>query len=249
MQKRLTIIGGGKSGIGAAQLAIQKSWDVFMTDASVISDDNRAVLDQLGVRWEDGGHSEKALSNCGLLIKSPGVPGDVSIVQEAVSMNIPVISEIEFASSYTKGKIVGVTGTNGKTTTCHMIAHILRREGEDVALAGNIGNSFAAELAANDHEWWVLELSSFQLDDIENFHPHIAVLLNITPDHLDRYSSLMDYAQSKMKIVQNQTKEDHFIFNLDDEMIAAQMEEMEISSNLLPISQTKILETGAWTSD
>ncbi len=246
--QKLCILGSGRSGIGAAKLAAQKGWEVFLSESSPISADNKGLLNKLGISYEENGHSDRVF-NTGLIVKSPGIPNEAEVIVRAKNQSIPVISEIEFASSYVEGKIIGVTGTNGKTTTCSLIAHILRRAGMDVALAGNVGNSFAAELASSDHEWWVLELSSFQLDDINQFRPHIAVLLNITSDHLDRYANLKAYAEAKLRITENQLESDHFIVNSDDEIIREHINLSSIKSKVWPFTQSEQPEEGAWISN
>ena len=246
--QKLCILGSGRSGIGAAKLAAQKGWEVFLSESSPISADNKGLLNELGISYEENGHSDRVF-NTGLIVKSPGIPNEAEVIVRAKNQSIPVISEIEFASSYVEGKIIGVTGTNGKTTTCSLIAHILRRAGMDVALAGNVGNSFAAELASSDHEWWVLELSSFQLDDINQFRPHIAVLLNITSDHLDRYANLKAYAEAKLRITENQLESDHFIVNSDDEIIREHINLSSIKSKVWPFTQSEQPEEGAWISN
>jgi UDP-N-acetylmuramoylalanine--D-glutamate ligase len=248
VRNKLVILGSGRSGIGAAELAVLKDWDVLVSDSGSLSEDSKRLLNHLHVDWEEGRHSDLVL-NADLVIKSPGIPEQAEVIVKCRERSIPVISEIEFAGRYTEGKIIGVTGTNGKTTTCHLIAHILRRAGLDVALAGNVGNSFAGELASSDHDWWVLELSSFQLDDIDEFRPHIAVLLNITPDHLDRYSSLKAYAEAKMRITENQDHTDHFIYKGDDKIVAELLEETQVRAQKWSMTDHKTSDNGAWMSE
>lgn len=217
---RLVVIGGQESGVGAARLAQQRGWEVFVTDAGTIKPHYRTKLLELGIPFEEGGHTAERVLAADEIVKSPGVPDTASLVVAARERGIPVISEIEFAHRYCKGRIVAITGSNGKTTTTLLTHHILRNAGLDVALGGNVGNSFAALLADGEHAWYVLELSSFQLDGIRTFKPHVAMLLNITPDHLDRYAFRMDrYAASKFRIGMNQDAGDHFIHCADDPVI------------------------------
>ncbi len=246
---RLVVLGSGESGIGAAKLARKKQWEVLVSDKGSISKERREVLSRIGASWEDEGHTA-AVMQADLVVKSPGIPDKVDLIHALKAKGISVISEIEFASRYTDATIVAVTGTNGKTTTVTLIQHILQKAGIDSILAGNVGTSFAGELAKREPEVFVLELSSFQLDGIVDFKPHIAILLNITPDHLDRYEySLERYADSKFRIGMNQRATDYFIYSLDDPITQESFERNPIAAQLLPFSTEHILELGAWLKD
>ncbi len=215
--KKLVILGAQESGVGAARLARKRGYDVFVSDAGAIKPKYREILQGNNIVFEEGGHTEERVLAADEIVKSPGIPDSAPLVIAALRKGIPVISEIELAYRYCNGKIIGITGSNGKTTTTLLTYHILHKAGLYVAVGGNVGNSFAALVADGDHEYYVLELSSFQLDGIRMFRPHIAVLLNITPDHLDRYEYRMDkYVASKFRIAMNQTSEDHFIYCDDD---------------------------------
>lgn len=215
----IAVLGAGESGVGAALLANQKGFEVFVSDFGLVKEHFQKELTQCGIEWEQGGHSEEKILSAEILIKSPGIP-EIKLVSRARAKGIEVLSEIEFASRFCKGKIVAITGSNGKTTTASLTHHLLKGAGLDVALAGNIGDSFARCLSISDHNYWVLELSSFQLDDIKEFKPHIAILLNVSPDHLDRYDGKMEnYVASKMRITENQTQNDYFIYWNNDEWI------------------------------
>ncbi|NND95429.1 MAG: UDP-N-acetylmuramoyl-L-alanine--D-glutamate ligase [Flavobacteriales bacterium] len=247
--RKLVVLGSGESGMGAARLARKNDWEVLVSDSGPITSERKEVLSSIGAKWEEKGHSDEVLTATEV-VKSPGIPDSVSIVREIVDAGLPVISEIEFASRYTSAKIIGVTGTNGKTTTVTLIQHILQNAGLDSKLAGNVGNSFAGELAESDHEIWVLELSSFQLDGIKDFRPDIGILLNITPDHLDRYDeSIERYADAKFRLGMNQTSTDYFIYCQDDAIIQESFERHKINAQLLPFSINKILDKGAWADD
>ncbi|QAR30078.1 UDP-N-acetylmuramoyl-L-alanine--D-glutamate ligase [Ornithobacterium rhinotracheale] len=218
MPEKLIILGGGESGVGAALLGKAKGYEVFLSDRGSIKPNFQEKLIAAGIEFESGTHSEERILNADLVIKSPGIPQKAALIQKLRNERVKIISEIEFASWFTQKPIIAITGSNGKTTTTSLIAHMLRKAGKKVGLGGNIGYSFA-ELVLNDdlHEIYVLELSSFQLDDIEQFKPHIAILLNITPDHLDQYDYDIDkYGRAKLRITQNQTEGDFFIYNADD---------------------------------
>ncbi|MEN8137510.1 MAG: UDP-N-acetylmuramoyl-L-alanine--D-glutamate ligase [Bacteroidota bacterium] len=218
MSKRISILGAGESGVGAAILANKLGYDVFVSDMGVIKPRYIKELEQLKVSFEEGTHSEEIILNSELVVKSPGIPDNVPLVTTLKEKGVEVISEIEFASRYTEAKIVAVTGSNGKTTTSMLIYHILKLEGLNVGLAGNIGESFARQVAGNEFDYYVLELSSFQLDGIVSFRPHIAVLLNITPDHLNRYDyKFENYRDSKLRIAMNQIESDYLIYDANDE--------------------------------
>lgn len=244
---RLVVLGAQESGVGAARLAQQRGYDVFVSDAGAIKSKYRDELNARGIAFEEGGHTAARVLDAEELVKSPGIPDTASLVVAALEKSIPVISEIEFAYRYCKGTIIGITGSNGKTTTTLLAHHILQKAGLDVAVGGNVGNSFAALVAEGDHSHYVLELSSFQLDGIRTFRPHIALLLNITPDHLDRYAYQMDnYVASKFRIVMNQTEHDHFIHCADDPVMAAWMERHPVKARTWPFSIERELSHGAW---
>jgi len=238
MNKRLVILGGGESGVGAAVLASKEGYDVFLSDGGALKDNYRKDLQQLGIDFEEGGHTEEKILNADEVMKSPGIPDKNEMVKKIRARGIPVISEIELAYRH-KGdsRIIGITGSNGKTTTTSMIYHICRHGGLDCALVGNIGYSFARQVAEDPKQWYVAEISSFQLDDIVSFRPDIAVLTNITEDHLDRYDyKFENYIRSKFRIAMNQTKEDHFIYNDDDPVIKEFLNREPIHSNPLPFT-------------
>ena len=231
LNKRLVILGGGESGVGTALLAQSKGYDVFLSDYGTIKDRYRAVLRDHAIPFEDGGHTESLILNADEVMKSPGIPDDTPIVQQLTSRNIPIVSEIEFAARFTNAKMVCITGSNGKTTTTSLIYYILRQARLNVGLAGNIGRSLAMQILQEPKDYYVIELSSFQLDNMYDFRANIAVLLNITPDHLDRYNfQLQRYVDSKMRIIQNQTPLDTFIYWAQDEHIPAELQRRGISN-------------------
>lgn len=243
--KRLVILGGGESGVGTALLGKEKGFEVFVSDYGIIKDKYKKVLKHIEIEWEEGKHSEEKILNADLVMKSPGIPSKVSIVQRLIAANVPVISEIEFASRYTEATIVGITGSNGKTTTASLTHHILKQELE-VGLAGNIGDSFAKQILEHNYPNYVLEVSSFQLDDIEKFKPNIAIITNITPDHLDRYNyQFENYIAAKFNIAKNQTARDYLIYDADDEVITKWLKNHPVQSRLLPFSLEKSIEEGA----
>jgi len=247
--KRLVILGGGESGVGTALLGKEKGFDVFVSDKGKIKEKYKEVLIHNEIEWEDETHSEEKILNADLVMKSPGIPDKTPLVKAIREKGILVVSEIEFASKYTNATIVGITGSNGKTTTATLMNHILKQELE-VGLAGNIGDSFAKQILEKDYPNYVLEISSFQLDDIIDFKPHIAIITNITPDHLDRYDyKFENYIASKFRITMNQTKDDYLIYDADDEVINNHLKEHPIQSKLLPFSLTKIIENGAYLKD
>ena len=220
MNKRIVVLGAGESGSGAAILAKEKGFDVFVSDCGTISEPYRALLDQNGVKWEDGKHSEELILNADEIIKSPGIPLTAPLIQKLQAQGTPIISEIEFAARYTNAKMICITGSNGKTTTTSLIFYILKQAGLNVGLAGNIGNSLALQVAHEDHDYYVIELSSFQLDNMYDFKADIAILLNITPDHLDRYDfKFQNYVDAKFRITRNQTADDAFIYWAEDPVI------------------------------
>jgi UDP-N-acetylmuramoylalanine--D-glutamate ligase len=240
-------LGSGESGTGTAILANKLGMDVFVSDLGTIKDAYINEIKELNIDWEQGKHSVARILDSDVIVKSPGIPNTASIVKEALSKNIPVISEMEFAQPHSKAKVIGVTGTNGKTTTTTLIHHLLESNGMSVNMAGNIGLSYARQVADLDPDYFVLELSSFQLDDCKTFKVDIAILLNISPDHLDRYdNSLAKYAASKFKITQNQTASDVFIYCLDDKTIQKYWPKDSIKSTLIPFSLSEEVQTGAW---
>ena len=240
-------MGSGESGTGTAILANKLGMDVFVSDLGTIKDAYINEIKELNIDWEQGKHSVARILDSDVIVKSPGIPNTASIVKEALSKNIPVISEMEFAQPHSKAKVIGVTGTNGKTTTTTLIHHLLESNGMSVNMAGNIGLSYARQVADLDPDYFVLELSSFQLDDCKTFNVDIAILLNISPDHLDRYdNSLAKYAASKFKITQNQTASDVFIYCLDDKTIQKYWPKDSIKSTLIPFSLSEEVQTGAW---
>lgn len=238
MNKKITILGGGESGVGAALLAKQKGYDVFLSDGSSLKEVYRNALNLESIAWEEGGHSEERILSANEIIKSPGIPETNALIKKIREKEIPVISEIEFAYRYAgDSKVIAVTGSNGKTTTTSLIYHICKTGGLDVALVGNIGESFAKQVAIDPRKVYVVEISSFQLDDIISFRPHVAVLTNITEDHLDRYDfNFKNYIKSKFRIIENQKAGDYFIYNSDDEVTMKYLEQFNIYSTQLPIS-------------
>tara|TARA_B110000503_G_scaffold16974_1_gene24415 strand:- start:12105 stop:13436 length:1332 start_codon:yes stop_codon:yes gene_type:complete len=244
--KRLVILGGGESGVGAALLGKVKEYNVFLSDSGKIANKYKDVLIHNEIEWEDGVHTESEILTADLVVKSPGIPDHISIVQKLQSAAIPIVSEIEFAALYTTANIIGITGSNGKTTTTMMVYHILRQAGFDVAMGGNIGKSFAEQVLTNTANY-VLELSSFQLDGIQDFRPHIAVITNITPDHLDRYDNKFEnYIASKFRIIMNQNSDDYLLYDSDDEVITSYINSHPIQSTLVPFSLSKIEANGTY---
>lgn len=238
--KRIVVLGAGESGSGAAILAKEKGFDVFVSDFGTISEPYRALLDQNGVAWEDGQHTEALILNADEVVKSPGIPLTAPLIQKLQAQGTPIISEIEFAARYTKAKMICITGSNGKTTTTSLIYYILQRAGLDVGLAGNIGNSLALQVAHEDHAYYVIELSSFQLDNMYDFKADIAILLNITPDHLDRYDfKFQNYIDAKFRITRNQTADDAFIYWAEDPIIDKEMEKLQLGATLYPYGFTQ----------
>ena len=233
MKEKIVILGAGESGLGTAILAKKQGFDVFVSDQGAISATAKKTFDELHVVWEEGMHSFSKMSDANWIMKSPGIPSNTPIVSQLKLIKIPVVSEIEFAARYTSATLIGVTGSNGKTTTSLLTYHILIEAGFDVGLAGNIGNSFAREVAENDHKYYVLEISSFQLDDIHEFTPHIGVITNVTPDHLDRYNyDINNYLKSKLKITKNQKQCDFLIFNSDDPILKPVVKESPTEAKL-----------------
>lgn len=237
MQKRIVILGGGESGVGAAILARKQGYDVFLSDKSPLKEKYQDELKRHDVQFEEGKHSEEIILGADEVIKSPGIPPTVPLILELKRRNIPVISEIEFAARFTNAKKICITGSNGKTTTTLLTYHILKKAGLNVGLGGNVGQSFARQVAENDFDHYVLELSSFQLDDMFDFKAEIAVITNITPDHLDRYEyNFQNYINSKFRILQNQTAADAFVFNADDPSTISELKNRTINAKLYPIT-------------
>ena len=248
--KHISILGAGESGVGAAILAKKQGWNVFVSDFGSIKQEFKDELDANELKWEEGQHTESVILNSDLVIKSPGIPDKAPIIKKLKEKGIKIISEIEFGGYYSKAKTICITGSNGKTTTTMLTYHILRKAGINVGLAGNVGKSFAKQIATEDFEWYVLELSSFQLDDMFEFRADIAMLLNITPDHLDRYNyEMQNYVDSKFRILQNQTENDCFIYNYDDKIIQAEISKREIKAKLAPFSLVKDMPNGAYTNE
>ncbi len=238
--KRIVILGAGESGAGAAVLAKKEGFDVFVSDMSAIHDKYKKMLDDHGVEWEEGQHTEEKILNADEIIKSPGIPFEAPMVRKATEKGIHIISEIEFAGRYTRSKMICITGSNGKTTTTSLIYHIFKAAGYDAGLAGNIGNSLALQVAEDPHEYYIIELSSFQLDNMYDFRANIAILLNITPDHLDRYQNCMqNYVDAKMRIIRNQTPDDAFIYWNDDPVIKRELAKYDIKAVQYPFSELK----------
>lgn len=238
--KRIVILGAGESGAGAAVLAKKEGFDVFVSDMSKINDKYKKILDDHNIEWEEGHHTEEKILNASEIIKSPGIPKEAPMIKKVMEKGIHIISEIEFASRYTNSKMVCITGSNGKTTTTSLIYHIFKEAGYDAGLAGNIGKSLALQVAEDPHEYYIIELSSFQLDNMYDFHANIAILLNITPDHLDRYDFCMqNYVDAKMRIIQNQTENDSFIYWNDDPIIKKELEKYDIKAIVFPFSELK----------
>ena len=233
--KRIVILGAGESGKGTAVLAKKQGYDVLVSDAGTISSDAKSLFVKQDIKWEEGAHTLEEILNADLVMKSPGIPSEIAVVQAIKEAGIKLVSEIEFASHYTQAKIIGITGSNGKTTTTLLIHHLLKEAGLNVGIAGNIGLSFAQQVAENNHDFYVLEISSFQLDDIHDFAPEIAVITNITPDHLDRYKQDFSlYIQAKLLISKNQKKDQFLLFNADDQVLAKAIEEAHITAQKIP---------------
>jgi UDP-N-acetylmuramoylalanine--D-glutamate ligase len=238
--KRIVVLGAGESGAGAAVLAKKEGFDVFVSDMSHIADRYKKLLDDHDIAWEEGHHTEEKILNADEIIKSPGIPDTAPMMQKVIAKGIHVISEIEFAGRYTDAKMICITGSNGKTTTTSLIHHIFVQAGYDAGLAGNIGRSLALQVAEDPHAYYIIELSSFQLDNMYDFRANIAILLNITPDHLDRYDfKMQNYVDAKMRITQNQTEQDAFIYWADDPIIAKELKRYNIKAVLCPFSDVK----------
>lgn len=238
--KRIVVLGAGESGVGAAVLAKKEGFDVFVSDMSNIKDKYKKILDDHNIEWEEEHHTEEKILNADEIIKSPGIPKEAPMIKKLIKQGTHIISEIEFAGRYTNSKMICITGSNGKTTTTSLIYHIFKSAGYDAGLAGNIGKSLALQVAEDPHEYYIIELSSFQLDNMYDFHANIAILLNITPDHLDRYDlKFENYADAKMRITQNQTSNDSFIYWNDDPVIKKELEKYDIKAISCPFSELK----------
>ncbi len=247
IMKLMVVLGAGESGVGTAILAKKKNYLVFVSDKGKIKDKYKNVLEHFEIDWEEEHHSEDKILNADVVMKSPGIPDTTPLVKRLVDKGVPVISEIEFAAKHTNATIIGITGSNGKTTTTMLTYNILKKGGLNVGMAGNIGDSFAKMVAEHNYDFYVLEISSFQLDGIVDFKPNIAVITNITPDHLDRYDhSFENYVSSKFRIVQNQNAEDSLIYDCDDNVIVSWLENNPIRSKLMPFSINEKLKEGAW---
>lgn len=247
---RIVVLGGGESGVGAAVLAKVKGFDTFLSDFSTLTDQAKEMLNKYEIPFEEGGHTPEKILNADEIIKSPGIPDTVAIVKGAIALGIPVISEIEFAGRYDRAKKICITGSNGKTTTTSLIYYILQNAGLNVGLAGNIGSSYALQVATKDFDIYVLELSSFQLDGMYDFKADIAIITNITPDHLDRYDhNMLNYIKAKFRITQNMSEKDCFIFCDDDQVTIGHIKEIVTRAKMLPISQQREVMEGAFTLD
>ena len=238
MAKRIVILGAGESGAGAAVLAKKQGFDTFVSDMSLIKDKYKNMLNMKGIQWEEGRHTEELILNADEVIKSPGIPNDAPMILKLKAQGTPIISEIEFAGRYTHAKMICITGSNGKTTTTSLIYHIFKKAGLNVGLAGNIGQSLAFQVAECNYDYYIIELSSFQLDNMYKFHANIAVLMNITPDHLDRYEyKMQNYVDAKFRIIQNQTDDDAFVFWNDDPIIQRELHKYGIHGHYYPFAE------------
>lgn len=250
MKEKLIVLGAGESGIGAAILGKQKGYEVFLSEKNEIPVSLQNSLNDKGIRWESGQHSLASMEGASIAVKSPGIPGNIPLLDGLRANGTRIISEIEFAAQSTSATLIGITGTNGKTTTTMMTYEILKNAGLNVGLAGNIGMSFAKQVAEEDYEFYVLEISSFQLDDIDQFAPHIALITNITPDHLDRYDySFEAYIQAKLKITTNQTSKNFFLFNADDKILVSALKDYKTSAQKVSFGSSPIETTGSYLKD
>ena len=248
MAKRIVVLGAGESGVGAAILAQKKGFEVFVSDMSMIKDKYKNMLVERGIEWEEGQHTESLILNADEAIKSPGIPNNAPMIVKLKDLGVPVISEIEFAGRYTHAQMICITGSNGKTTTTSLIYHIFKKAGLNVGLAGNIGRSLALQVAECNYDYYVIELSSFQLDNMYQFHANIAVLMNITPDHLDRYDyKMQNYVDAKFRIIQNQTDDDAFVFWNDDPVIQKELHKYGIHGQYYPFAENKENGLAAYT--
>ncbi|WP_297337467.1 UDP-N-acetylmuramoyl-L-alanine--D-glutamate ligase [Algoriphagus sp.] len=248
--KTIAIIGAGESGLGAAMLAKRVGYGLFVSEKGMISAERKNLLEANGIPYEEGGHSEEKVLDADMIIKSPGIPNQVSIISKALDKGIAVVDELEFAHHFSNGKTIAITGTNGKTTTTLLTYHLLKSAGIDVGLAGNVGKSWAGQLIQGDHDWWVIECSSFQIDGMQAFRPDVAILTNITPDHLDRYEYQFDhYIASKFRLFQAQKQKDYSIFHAQDEGSKTGINRQKIRSQKLWISLEHEVENGAFVQD
>ena len=248
MAKRIVVLGAGESGVGAAILAQKKGFEVFVSDMSMIKDKYKNMLVERGIEWEEGQHTESLILNADEAIKSPGIPNNAPMIVKLKDLGVPVISEIEFAGRYTNAQMICITGSNGKTTTTSLIYHIFKKAGLNVGLAGNIGRSLALQVAECNYDYYVIELSSFQLDNMYQFHANIAVLMNITPDHLARYDyKMQNYVDAKFRIIQNQTDDDAFVFWNDDPVIQKELHKYGIHGQYYPFAENKENGLAAYT--
>ncbi len=244
---RIVILGGAESGVGAAVLAKVKGFEVFLSDNGAIKDEYKSVLDKWNIEYEEGGHSQEKILSAGEIIKSPGIPSSVEIVRKAEDKGIHIISEIEFAARYDSARKICITGSNGKTTTTSLIYYLFKQAGLNVGLGGNIGKSYAFQVATEHHDYYVLEISSFQLDGCYDFRPDIAIITNITPDHLDRYEHKMEnYVKAKFRITRNLRPEDCFIFDSDDQITIGHLSQILVQARKLPYTQERTVEQGAY---
>ncbi len=247
--KFLVVLGAGESGVGSAILGKKQGFRVFVSDFGTIAPEYKEELNQYEIAWEEGKHTLELIQDADIVVKSPGIPDKVAVVKQFLDRKVPVISEIEFAGYYNTAKTVCITGSNGKTTTTMLTYHTFQKAGIHVGLAGNVGKSFAKQVAEENFDWYILELSSFQLDGMFTFKADIAILLNITPDHLDRYEyDMQNYVNSKFRIIQNQGVNDFFIFNADDEVITSNLEKLKTEVNSLPFSLRKVIENGGYAN-
>ena len=250
IMQRLVVLGGGESGVGTAILGNKEGYEVFVSDFGKIKDNYKDVLNQYEIKWEDEQHTEALILNADVVMKSPGIPDKAPIVKKLVEKGIPVISEIEFADQFNQALTIGITGSNGKTTTTMLTYHLLKEGGLNVGLGGNIGKSFAWQVAEETYDSYVLELSSFQLDGIIKYKPHIAIITNISPDHLDRYDyKYENYIASKFRITMNQTEEDYLIYDADDEAISNWLQNNKVRAQVIPFSISKRIENGAYLNN
>jgi UDP-N-acetylmuramoylalanine--D-glutamate ligase len=248
--RHITILGAGESGVGAAILAKKKGWEVFISDFGAVKEEYSSALNALNVEWEEGGHTLNKMLETDLVVKSPGIPDTANVIVELKRAGKKIISEIEFAAHYSEAKFIAITGSNGKTTTTMLTYHILKKAKLNVGLAGNVGKSLARQVAENDCEWYVLELSSFQLDDMYEFKADIAILTNITPDHLDRYDyEMQNYVNAKFRILQNQSEKDWFIYNYDDPIIRKEIEKKKIVAQQAPFSLKENISQGGFANE
>lgn len=247
---RLVVLGGGESGVGTAVLAKKQGYNIFLSDRGEIKNKYKNVLEDFEIKWEEGKHSMEEILKADLVVKSPGIPDHIELITSLTNRGVSVISEIEFASRYTQASLIGITGSNGKTTTTMLTNHLLSNGGLNVGMAGNIGDSFALMVAEQNFDFYVLEISSFQLDGIESFKPHIAVITNITPDHLDRYDyKFENYIESKFRITMNQGPEDYLIYDGDDPVIVKWLENNKVAARCLPFSIENKVDQGAYLED